>query len=291
MEFLQRIPWPDLSGVLEIGILTVVFYYVLLFFHGTRGAQVLSGLVLLYLALMVMTYFFRLDALNWILQRFTVYLAIALLVIFQPEIRRALAELGRRQMFASPAADRSLVDVIVKSVVMLADQKIGALIAVEREGGTRPIQESGVHMDSAVSPELLGSIFYPHTPLHDGGVLIRDNRVVAAGCMFPLSQREGLGKELGTRHRAALGLSEEADAIVVVVSEETGTISVAYRGRLRRGLDEEHLTRLLSAALVRRGAAKESPSRTRKFWEAFVRTLSMRSRRDNGSQEVQEHAH
>lgn len=277
MDLLQRIPWPGFSGLLEILILAVVFYYILLFFHGTRGAQVLSGLVLLFLGLMVVTYFFRLDTLNWLLQRFTVYLAIALLIIFQPEIRRALAELGKQHMFTSPMLERSVVETIVRAASELAERKIGALIAIERAGGTRPIQESGVAMDSLVTPELLASIFYPHTPLHDGGVIIRADRIAAAGCMFPLSLREGLSKELGTRHRAALGLSEEADAVVVVVSEETGTISVAFRGRLRRGLDEERLTRILSAVLVRRVRSKNGGSRTRRVWDA-LRAISLRPR-------------
>jgi diadenylate cyclase len=293
MDLIQRIPWPGFSGLLEILILAVVFYYILLFFHGTRGAQVLSGLVVLFLALMVVTYFFRLDTLNWLLQRFTVYLAIGLLIIFQPEIRRALAELGKQHMFAPTALERSVVDTIVKAVTMLAEQKIGALIAVERAGGTRPIQESGVAMDSLVTPELLASIFYPHTPLHDGGVIIRSDRIAAAGCMFPLSQREGLSKSLGTRHRAALGLSEEADAIVVIVSEETGTVSVAFRGRLRRGVDEERLARILNAVLVRRSGAKNSASRRRRFWEG-LRAISLRPRPAASStqpgEEVEEHA-
>lgn len=281
MDLLQRISWPGLNGLLEILILAVVFYYILLYFHGTRGAQVLSGLALLFLVLMVMTYAFRLDTLNWLLQRFTVYLAIALLIIFQPEIRRALAELGKQHLFSGTVLDRPLADTIVRAVVMLAERKIGALIGIERAGGTRPIQESGVVMDSLVTPELLASIFYPHTPLHDGGVIIRADRIAAAGCMFPLSQREGLSKSLGTRHRAALGLSEESDAVVIVVSEETGTISVAFRGRLRRGLDEERLTRMLHAVLGRRSRTGE-PSRLRKLWESLrsfnLRTMTLRSR-------------
>ena len=134
---------------------------------------------------------------------------------------------------------------------MLAERKIGALIAMEKEVGTRAIQETGTILDSLVTSELLTSIFYPHTPLHDGGVIIHQDRIVAAGCLFPLSQREELSKSLGTRHRAAIGLTEESDAIVIVVSEETGVLSVAYKGKLKRGLDEERLRRILVSVLLR----------------------------------------
>ena len=141
--------------------------------------------------------------------------------------------------------------------MLLAEQRVGALVAVEREIGTRAIQESGTRLDAPLVPELLACLFFPHTPLHDGGVIIQGNRLAAAGCVFPLSQNPEIHKKLGTRHRAAVGLSEETDAVVVVVSEETGTISVCYRGRLSRGLDRERLTRFLTALLVK-GRRSES---------------------------------
>jgi diadenylate cyclase len=148
------------------------------------------------------------------------------------------------------------VDHVVEAVTLLAGRKIGALIAIEREIGLRAVQENGTAVDAVVTPELLASLFFPYTPLHDGGVIIRQGRLVAAGCLFPLSQREGLATELGTRHRAAIGLTEETDALVVVVSEETGTISVAYKGRLTRGLDDEKLRKLLAAVLLRPRTAR-----------------------------------
>ena len=246
---------PGARGVLEIIVLAIVFYYVMLFFHGTRGAQVLSGLLFLIIAMLVVTYVFRLDTLTWILQRFSVYVAVALLIIFQPEIRRALAELGQQHVFVS-SSERTVVDNIVKAATMLAERKIGALIAIERETGTKAIQETGTQIDSLVTPELLASIFYPHTPLHDGGVIIREDRVVAAGCLFPLSQREELSKSLGTRHRAAIGLTEDSDAVVLVVSEETGALSLAYKGRLRRALDEQRLKRILTSVMYRGSVVK-----------------------------------
>ncbi len=247
---LQRIAIPEWNGVLEILILAVAFYYVLVFINGTRGVQVLSGLATLFIGLVLLTHFFQLDTLNWILQRSTVYIVFGLLVLFQPEIRRALAELGRRHVFGGPAFEQSTIDHIVDAAVRLSEQKIGALIAVERDVGTRSIRESGVKIDSELSPELLINIFYPRTPLHDGGVIIQQNRVVAAACVFPLTQRDELSRSLGTRHRAAIGITDETDAIAVIVSEETGSISVAYRGRLRRGLDEDRLRRVLTSVLL-----------------------------------------
>lgn len=272
MTWLDRILLPGFNGLLEMMLLAVVFYYILLFFQGTRGAQVLSGLAILFIVLLVLTHAFRFDTLNWLLQRFTVYLAVAFLIIFQPEIRRALAQLGRQHLFGTAESDRSLVDTLVRGVTLMAENKIGALIAVERGVGTLPIQETGTPMDSRVTPELLMTIFFPNTPLHDGGVIIREDRLVAAGCVFPLSQKPELSKALGTRHRAAIGLTEESDALVIVVSEETGNISVAYKGRLRRGLDSERLERILAAVLLRRRAEPGAgPSRARRLLELLRR--------------------
>lgn len=235
----------------QILVLAWAYYYVFLFFRGTRGAQVLVGLALVLIILMFLTHFFSLNELNWVLRKISVFLGVALLVIFQPEIRRALAELGRQPVFVASVQKRTVVDHVVSAVSQLAEQRVGALIAVEREIGTRAIQETGVKVDATVSPELLASIFFPHTPLHDGGVIIRGNKIVAAGCVFPLTQNADIQKKLGTRHRAAIGLCEETDAVAIVVSEETGTISVAHRGRLSRGLNEDRLRRFLTVLLVK----------------------------------------
>jgi len=245
-----------LGGLFEILVLSCIFYYIFLFLHGTRGAQVLVGLALLLVILLGVTNILNLMELNWLLRRVSVYISIALLVIFQPEIRRALAELGRQPVFSVTPDKRTVIDHVVQAIVHLADHKIGALVAIEREIGTRDIQETGTKIDAPVVPELLACIFFPHTPLHDGGVIIRNNRILCAGCVFPLSQRVELHKSLGTRHRAAIGLSEETDAVIIIVSEETGTISVSYRGRLSRGLDAERLKRFLTALL--KGKKSES---------------------------------
>ncbi len=246
----SRVEFPGLNGWIEILCLAVIFYYLFFFLKGTRGAPVLTGLVLLFIGLIVLTRLIHLDALNWLLGRFLVYLAVAVLIIFQPEIRRALAELGKQHLFGNAFSNETMVDQIVQATGYLALRKIGALIAIEQAIGTRPVQETGIKLDSAVTPELLAGIFAPHAPLHDGGVIIAGNRMVAARCMFPLSEQDAFGKDLGTRHRAAVGLSDETDAVVIVVSEETGMISVSHDGRLIQNLDENHLRRFLSGLLL-----------------------------------------
>ena len=247
----SRVEFPGLNGWIEIVCLAVIFYYLFFFLKGTRGAPVLTGLVLLFIALITLTNLIHLDALNWLLGRFSVYLAVAVLIIFQPEIRRALAELGKQHFFGNAFNNATLVDHVAQAAGYLALYKIGALIAIEQAIGMRQIQETGVKLDCAVTPELLASIFMPHAPLHDGGVIIAGNRIVAARCMFPLSEKNDLVHGHGARHRAALGLSDETDAVVIVISEETGMISVGYDGRLIQDLDENHLRNLLSGLLLR----------------------------------------
>jgi diadenylate cyclase len=251
MGWLEPILGIGVTGAMEILLLWVAFYYTIRFFRGTRGAQVLSGFVALVVLLLIVTRLLHLDVLGWLLQRFSVYLAIAFLIIFQPEIRRALAELGKQNMFGAGASDRETIEAIVEAAALLSERRIGALIAVERQIGTRATIETGKPLDARVTSDLLSTIFHPRTPLHDGGVIVRNNRIAAAGCLFPLSQQPELSRAMGTRHRAAVGLTEECDGIVVVVSEETGAISVAYNGRLSRGLDEERLRRTLLSVLLR----------------------------------------
>ena len=252
MELLEQIIHADLRAVIEVLFIAGFYYYLILFFKGTRGAAVLTGFLVVLAAMILITQLLQLDTLNWILQRFSGFLVVAFVVIFQPEIRRALAELGKQNVFSGGAPERSLIEQIIKAVEHLAERKIGAIIAVEREIGMRAIIEAGTSLDSQVTPELLATIFYPQTPLHDGGVVIRGDRVVAAGCVFPLSQRDELSKSLGTRHRAAIGVTEDTDAVVIVVSEETGSISLAFKGRLSRGLDGDRLNRMLAAILLRK---------------------------------------
>jgi diadenylate cyclase len=251
MNWLNRIEPPGWTGLIEIMILAVMFYFFFKFFRGTRGAAILTGLTILLAFLTVVTRFTNLLTLNWLLQKMMVYLAVALIVIFQPEIRRALARLGRQGNFMAGKARRALADPVTEAALLLSSRKIGALIAIEREVETRTIQNTGTVLNSEVSAELLTAIFYPGTPLHDGGVIISEDRIAAAGCVFPLTQNEDIDHNLGTRHRAAIGLTEETDTVVIAVSEETGVISIAYNGRLKRGFDGPHLHRVLSSFLGR----------------------------------------
>lgn len=266
MRWLEQLYWPGVSGLVEIAVLAAAIYYTLAFFRGTRGAHVLTGFAVIAI-LILLTRMLGLDALSWLLQRMILYFAAGFVIIFQPEIRRALAELGRQHMFGPSAGPQELVGAIVEAVADLSRRRIGALIAIEREIGTRAVRETGTALDALVSAEALSGLFYPHTPLHDGGAVIAGSRIAAAGCVFPISLRNDLIRSLGTRHRAAIGLSEETDAFVIVVSEETGTISIAYKGKLSRELDPERLRRILTGVLTRRPRALRSGL---KFWRWSV---------------------
>ncbi len=251
MNLLNSIEIPGWTGALEILILATVFYYLLKFFRGTRGSAILTGMVILFVVLIVVTRFTNLPVLGFLLGKLMLYLGFALIVIFQPEIRRALARLGRQGNFMVTKARRALADPIADAVLLMASRKIGALIAIEREVETKAIQDTGTPLNSEVTAELLAALFFPGTPLHDGGVIISADRIAAAGCVFPLTQNDDLARNLGTRHRAAIGMTEESDTVVIVVSEETGVISIAYNGRLKRGFDGAHLRRILSTFLGR----------------------------------------
>ena len=226
----------------EIIILWFIYYMVLLFIRGSRTVQLLKGLIVIAL-LLVATQQLGLTTISWIITKIFPISILAFLIIFQPELRRGLARLGQ---FGALLKEEKIIDEIVKAVSILSKKKIGALVAIEREIGLRPYIESGVPLDSKVTSELINTIFMPNTPLHDGGIIIQGGVIIAAGCLFPLSQDPRLSKTMGTRHRAAIGLTEEADAVVVVVSEETGAISVSIAGKLTRDLDKETLSKILS---------------------------------------------
>lgn len=269
---------PGFRGWLEIFVLTGFFYTVLRFLHGTRGAQVLFGFVLVPAALALAAHFAGLEVIGWILQHLSGYFVIAFVVIFQPEIRRVLAEFGKHPLSGGNAISTSVVDAVVDAVLSLSQDRIGALVAIEREIGTRAVRETGIRLDAEISSELLRTIFFPHTALHDGGVVVVEDRIAAAACTFPLTQQEIPVRKHGTRHRAAVGMSEETDALVVVVSEETGGISFAYKGRLVVGLDEPHLRRLLTTSLLRspsggKGAIARARSKTDFTADAIARAI------------------
>ena len=235
---------------LEIFILAVGIYFATRFVRGTRGWPVVIGFVIVLLALALVTTLLDLQVLRWMLGTFSAFFAVAVLVIFQPELRRMLGELGNLPLFASAHEQRENIEVIIQTCERLADVKIGALIAVERSIQLQEAVESGIPVDCEATPEMLEAIFFPNNAIHDGGVVLKGDRIAYAACIYPLSQRQDLNKSLGTRHRAALGLSEETDAVVVVVSEETGALSYAFKGQLVRGVTLEELRAFLTSVLV-----------------------------------------
>ena len=270
--------WNLVRDAAQILILAVGLYYAFRLVRGTRSAQMLLGLGLVVLTVIGLTIALNLEVLAWLLGTLSVYVVVSLVVIFQPEIRRALAMVGGGAFLSGGAANRAPVaDQLVSVVMRLAASRHGALLAIERDIALKSFLESGVTIDAPLEPDLLLTIFYPRTQLHDGGVILRGDRILAARCVFPLTQRQDLDGELGTRHRAALGLSEETDAVVIVVSEETGAISIAHEGRLFRHLNAEKLRRYLAALLPERRVRDIA---WRRVVEDFVMGDDRRSRDD-----------
>lgn len=229
--------------VVEIAILWFVIYHIMLFFEGTRALHVFRGIIIL----LVMFFIFQrlgFEVLSWLFTKLFAISIIAILIIFQPELRRGLAHLGQRHVFGFSLRQEELellLKEVLKAAENLSKDKVGALIAVENEITLKPYIESGVEVDAMVSAELIQTVFTPYNPLHDGGLVIQHNRIAACACLFPLSDNQYLSRVYGTRHRAAIGLSEETDALVIVVSEERGDISLAYRGSLYQGYKKEEL--------------------------------------------------
>lgn len=239
---------PDWKDLLEILVVGAVIYRILLVLAGTRAIQMLIGVVLL-----VSAYFLsrvlQLGLIRYVLETLFQFGAIAALILFQPELRQALSHLGRNRIVRLFARleDTEVADEIADAVEELVRTKVGAIIAIEREVGLAEFAESGSEVQARVSSVLLNAIFTPYSPTHDGAVIIRGDTIVAAGAILPLTQFPVVDRSIGTRHRAALGLSEETDALVIVVSEETSTVSVAMAGQLERPVDRERLLALLSS--------------------------------------------
>ena len=242
--------------VLEILILAVGLYYLATFVRGTRGAAIFTGFLALLLTLVIGTYVLDLQVLRWLLGIFSPIVAVAVVVIFQPELRRMLAQLGDVQLFGTNREQRESIEVIIQTVERLAEVRIGALIAIEQTVQLQEAVESGIPVDCIATPEMLETIFFPNNAIHDGGVIIKGDRIAFAACIFPLTRRQDLNKSLGTRHRAAIGLSEETDAVIIAVSEETGSISYAHKGLFARGLTLEELRAFLSGVLLSPGKPK-----------------------------------
>jgi diadenylate cyclase len=229
--------------LLEISILWFVIYQTMLFFEGTRAIQVVRGIVIILVSFFVFQRL-GLTRLDWIFKNFFATSVIAALIIFHPEIRRGLARLGQRHIFTAQLRDEEL-DYMLKEISIAVDalvyEKIGALIAIEKSDPLNAFAQSGVMIDSRVSSELIQAVFTPNNPLHDGGIIIQNGRILSAGCFFPLAQSQELSRMFGTRHRAALGLSEETDALVIIVSEERKDVSLVYDGKLYNALDQKEL--------------------------------------------------
>ena len=250
-----------LTDIIDIVIMAAIFYEILILIRRTRSSALLKGVFLLLLMSLVSS-LLGLTSLNWLLTNILNNGAVVLLVLFQPEIRKALERMGRTslmnrkdgQTLASDGSER-IINEILQTASDLSRRKVGALIVFERRTGLQDVIDTGTLVDAEISAPLLENIFEPNTPLHDGAVVIRQGRIVSAACILPLTEASGVSRELGTRHRAGIGISEASDAIVLVVSEETGTISIAQGGQIRRPITRETLRSILEDMF----AQQESP--------------------------------
>ncbi len=247
-QLVNLVRWQDAIDILAVA---VVIYNLLLLIRGTRAVQILSGIGLL-AVVYGLARWGGLPTLESILRQILIVLPIAIIVLFQHEIRRVLASFGRNPLFGLGRQEKvqSTFDEVVLAATTLSARRIGGLIVIERLEGLRNYVENGIILDAALSFDLLISIFNPASPLHDGAVIVQEDRIAAAACFLPLTMNPELSKEFGTRHRAALGISEEADAVALVISEETGTISVAYDGQMARDLNSQTLRTTLHKLLI-----------------------------------------
>jgi diadenylate cyclase len=251
-ELLRRRPAISWWDLLDVALVSILIYELLLLIRGTRAMQMaLSGGFLI--ALFFISQWLDLETVNWVIRNLATYVVFAIIVLFQADIRRALAHFGRAQFFKyfeRSSSDDETVEELVVAATTLAARRIGAIIVIERQIGLRNYIEGGIPLDATVTYDLLTSIFQPNSPLHDGAVIVQGNRIAAAACFLPLSVNPRVSRELGTRHRAALGLTEENDAVAIVVSEESGAISLAISGSLERGVEAAMLRRRLESLLT-----------------------------------------
>ena len=240
--------------VIDTGLVAFFLYRIYVMLKNTRAAALVKGLMVL-ATLVIVSKWLNLHVINWILEKAITMMMVALPVVFQPELRRALEQIGRGRLFRKrveldETELNDMIEAVANAAVIMGQRKIGALIVFERSVGLEERIETGVKIDGLVSDSLLLNIFEKDTPLHDGAVIIRGNRIVAASCLLPLTENRGLSQELGTRHRAAIGISEQSDALVIVVSEETGTVSVTRNGEIYRYLRREDVVDMLQSAYV-----------------------------------------
>jgi len=240
-----------LQDAIDILVIAFVIYRLMDLIRGTRAVQMLIGLGVVFVLFLSSSYF-ELYTLNWILDNFLSAFLLIIVVIFQDDIRRALTQVGAQRFFVGmPEIQQQDLEEIVRAAVLLASRRIGALLVLQREVGLNEYVEGGTTLDAKVSKELITSIFLPTSPIHDGALIMHRGRIIAAGCFLPLTQNPHVSKTLGTRHRAAIGLTEETDAVVIVISEEEGAISLVREGRLTRGVDAGTLRTTLQQLLVR----------------------------------------
>ena len=252
-SFLRRpvMSWWDLVDII---IVSILIYEALKLIRGTRAMQMAIG-SLLVAALFYGSRLFPLQTVNWLIRNVLAYVVIAAIVLFQQDIRRALAQLGRApffRYFAQAEQSAESIEEVITAAGLLAKRRVGAIIVFEREIGLRNYIESGIPIDAVLSYDLLTTIFQPGTPLHDGAVIVQETRIAAAACFLPLTVSPKLDRDLGTRHRAAIGLTEESDAVAIVISEERGEISLSLQGRIERGLSTERLRERLQALILQR---------------------------------------
>lgn len=246
MSYFTDSTWQDwLKDIIDVGIVSYIIYKLFLLVRGTRAVQLLKGIFVL-VATWALSTWFNLYTLKWLMNQMFTWGIITVVIIFQPELRRALEQLGRGNLFSRTSSlERNALseqlEEIIRAVQHMSKRRIGALIVFERKTGVTELIESGIQMESRITSELLINIFTPNTPLHDGAVIIRGNQIMAAGCYLPLSENPFISKELGTRHRAAIGVSEVSDALSVTVSEETGQVSLSINGMIVRDINEESL--------------------------------------------------
>ena len=248
--FFTNTDWLEvLKMCFEIALLAYIIYKILYFVRGARGSSILAGLVGLAIVLSLLAKYFKLYIISWLLDSFWAIIGLAVVVIFQPELRRAFAQLGSFSIWQGRKR-REVVSEIVQAVQDMARRKCGALIVLEKRIGLQNFIDDAIKLDVKLHAMMLESIFFPNSPLHDGAVIIRDDRIVAARVILPLTRAENISRRLGTRHRAALGISEDTDAVTIIVSEETGAVSVAYRSALHRDLSAAELTRYLEKLVM-----------------------------------------
>ncbi|AJY75315.1 diadenylate cyclase CdaA [Paenibacillus beijingensis] len=271
MNYFADTTWKDwIKDLIDVGIVSYIIYKLILLVRGTRAVQLIKGIFVLIATWAVSTWF-NLYTLKWLMNQMFTFGVVTVLIIFQPELRRALEQLGRGKLFArSTSLERDQlndrISEIIKAVQYMSKRKIGALIVFERSTGVNELIESGIPMESKISSELLINIFIPNTPLHDGAVIIRGGQIMAAACYLPLSENPFISKELGTRHRAAIGVSEVCDAVAVVVSEETGQVSLAVGGMIVRDIKEESLISKLFEELNQTNGTKSKSKAKVPFW-------------------------